>query len=94
MSYRRHPVRHQILGGKICVDEHEDRTGATARLHRRDRKLLGVGQTRLDPGDQFPDTLAAQQRSRADTSAHATARRLPGGQSGSVGPMRGLLIDG
>ena len=60
MSYGRHPVRHQILGGKICVDEHEDRTGATARLHRRDRKLLGVGQTRLDPGDQFPDTLGEQ----------------------------------
>ena len=29
-------------------------------MHRRDRKLLGVGQTRLDPGDQFPDTLGEQ----------------------------------
>jgi hypothetical protein len=36
----------------IHVDEHEDRTRATARLHTRDTaKLVGTGLARLNPAD-------------------------------------------
>ncbi len=36
----------------IHIDEHEDRTRATARLHTRDTaKLVGTGLARLNPAD-------------------------------------------
>lgn len=56
----------------IYIDEHEERTRATARLHNRDETgLAGVGLARLNPADtnvpEIGDELAVA-RALADLS--------------------------
>jgi len=55
----------------ITIDEVDDRTRAIARMDWRDRKLVGVGHTRL--GELFPDRASerlAVSRALSDLIAH------------------------
>lgn len=93
MSYRRHPVRHQILGGKICVDEHEDRTGATAVCIGVTGSRWASGRPGSIPVTNSPirsprsNGLALTHRLMQLPAVSRRAERL-------VGPRRCLLIDG
>ncbi|MBI3214071.1 MAG: DUF1876 family protein [Mycobacterium sp.] len=44
----------------IAVDENDERTRAVAELRYKGNVLTGVGQTRLDPDDHFPDAVAGE----------------------------------
>lgn len=82
----------------IHIDEHEDRTRATARLHNRDETgLIGVGLARLNPADVNVPQIGDETRCRPGTervgaqAARIDSHRHRGhdSQAGQTDPLNG-----
>ena len=60
----------------ISIDEREDHVRAVAQMQYRERTLVGVGRTRLDPGYRYPDAVVEELvvgRALADLTRHLFA---------------------
>lgn len=44
----------------ITIDEKGERARAVAEMRYRGETFTGIGQTRLDPGDHFPDEVGEE----------------------------------
>lgn len=60
MSHKKSSHGKRAWQVDVRIDESQDRAHAVAEMHYRGQTLVGVGRTRLDAGDQFPDRVGEE----------------------------------